>query len=230
MTADQPATARRSARIASRPEVPAAPGPSIKKKAPAAKKKAADSKKKGEASDGEGGTVDPNAAPEGNVAASAVKTAKPFAPALNVGEFIYPELSVVNQKGEAVKVLDLVKEKGAVFFMYPKADTPGCTNQAKGFRDLHSEFAEKGYNVFGLSADKPAAQLKWAEKHTLPYDLLSDPGFETIAAFGAHGPGNKIIRSHVVVAKGGEVKEKKIKISPADSFKDACEFVKGARK
>lgn len=69
---------------------------------------------------------------------------------------------------------------GAVFFLYPKANTPGCTTQACGFRDNYATFTAKGYKVYGLSMDKPAAQLSWKEKNNLPFDLLSDPTLDAI--------------------------------------------------
>ncbi|KAI8910737.1 AhpC-TSA-domain-containing protein [Powellomyces hirtus] len=168
-------------------------------------------------------------APEGNVAPAAVKAPakkKAKSAVLKKGDAVPDDLSVENQKGDKVKILDLVTEQGAVFFMYPRADTPGCTKQAQGFKENYAEFEKKGYAVYGLSADKPAAQLKWQTKLSLPYDLLSDTSFATIGAFGAHQSPNKIIRSHVVVGKGGKVEDVQIKVSPSESFEGACKFVK----
>lgn len=67
----------------------------------------------------------------------------------------------------------------------------------------------------------------WKSKKELPYTLLSDPKKELIKFFGASktGAGSGIIRSHVFVAKGGRVEQSKIKISPADSIREAVEFV-----
>jgi peroxiredoxin Q/BCP len=101
-------------------------------------------------------------------------------------------------------------EKGVVFFLYPKAATPGCTTQACLYRDAKQAFGEQGYDIYGLvrsrhvcrllgsrgaepphvagrpqSKDKPAAQAKWIESKSLSYSLLSDPSSELIKALGA---------------------------------------------
>jgi peroxiredoxin Q/BCP len=68
---------------------------------------------------------------------------------------------------------------------FAQADTPGCTNQACGYRDIHSEFSDLGYGVYGLSKDKPTAQLKWKTKHTLGYSLLCDPEDKLLKKLGA---------------------------------------------
>lgn len=56
-----------------------------------------------------------------------------------------------------------------------QADTPGCTIQACGYRDIRNEYEEHGAIVIGLSCDKPTAQIKWKSKNELGYSLLSDP-------------------------------------------------------
>ncbi|KAJ3004949.1 hypothetical protein HKX48_000977 [Thoreauomyces humboldtii] len=146
---------------------------------------------------------------------------------LKVGSTIPGNLQVVNQNGEKLKLLELVKDKGGVFFIYPKADTPGCTIQANGFKDKAEEFKERNYNVFGLSGDKPSAQAQWHAKMSLPYDLLSDESFASIKLFGAYNP-TKTVRSHVIIEKGGRIAEIKNQVTPTDSFEDACKFVKHA--
>lgn len=73
---------------------------------------------------------------------------------------------------------DLIKDNGIVIFFYPKANTPGCTTQACGFRDNYDELLKAGYKVYGMSADKPKSQANWRKKHNFQYNLLSDPSFE----------------------------------------------------
>ncbi|KAJ3019467.1 hypothetical protein HKX48_002055 [Thoreauomyces humboldtii] len=205
------------------------------KKAVAADKKkpvaSAKGKKDDEKKDDEKPTEE---APEGDVSEAASTAKKPAAKkqktedekTLKVGDSIPDNLEVHNQKNEKFKLLDLVKENGAVFFIYPKADTPGCTKQANGFKESEKEFKDKDYKIFGLSADKPAALEKWQTKLSLPYDLLSDETFAAIRLFGAYVEPKKITRSHVVVEKGGKIVDIKIKVSPSDSFEGACKFVK----
>lgn len=72
-----------------------------------------------------------------------------------------------------------------VIFSYPKANTPGCTTQACGFRDIHEEIAKLNYAVIGLSADPPKSQKSWKTKNTFQYHLLSDPKKELLKKLGA---------------------------------------------
>ena len=64
--------------------------------------------------------------------------------------------------------------KPVVLFFYPKADTPGCTIEACGFRDTFTKLQAAGAVVLGISRDTPKAQRKFREKYSLPYPLLAD--------------------------------------------------------
>ena len=64
--------------------------------------------------------------------------------------------------------------KPVVLFFYPKADTPGCTIEACGFRDQFKKIQDTGAVVLGISRDTPKAQKKFREKYDLPYSLLAD--------------------------------------------------------
>ena len=99
--------------------------------------------------------------------------------ALKLGDKL-PKISIEDNEGKAVDVSGLAgKDRGVVLFLYPKvsgrssryksvaytdsssqADTPGCTVQACGYRDVHEDIVALGYEVYGLSKDKPAAQQK----------------------------------------------------------------------
>jgi len=212
---------RRSSRIVSQPkEEPKAAKPKASKKRPAA------------------AAGEDAAAPENGSAAKKAKSGKPksdedhaeeedtetkLAP-IDIGD-VLPSVTLKNEKGEDVDVAELAAEKGVVFFLIPKADTPGCTTQACGFRDIHPDFTSVDYEVYCLSADSPTAQTKWQTKKELPYPLLSDPKRVLITALGA-GEGGKTKRSHFVFEKGGKLLDKKISVKPADSSKLALEFIK----
>ncbi|KAG5733107.1 Peroxiredoxin [Termitomyces sp. T112] len=144
---------------------------------------------------------------------------------INIGD-ILPSVTLKNEKGEDVDIAGLAVEKGVVFFLVPKADTPGCTNQACGFRDIYTDFTSLSYTVYCLSADSPVVQSKWQTKKNLPYQLISDPKRVLINALGA-GEGGKTKRSHFIFEKGGKLLEKKIPVKPVDSPKLALEFIKG---
>lgn len=71
-----------------------------------------------------------------------------------------------------------------VLYFYPKADTPGCTIEAKGFRDHHAEFEKKGVKVIGVSVDPCADQLAFAKKYGLPFSLVADVDHKVSTAYG----------------------------------------------
>ncbi|KOG98877.1 thioredoxin peroxidase DOT5 [Saccharomyces eubayanus] len=139
---------------------------------------------------------------------------------LEIGDAI-PDLSLLNEDDESVSLKEIAKEnKIVVFFVYPKASTPGCTRQACGFRDNFEDLKEHAA-VFGLSADSVISQKKFQTKQNLPYHLLSDPKREFIGLLGAKKtPLSGSIRSHFVFADG-KLRFKRVKISPEVSVGDA---------
>jgi peroxiredoxin Q/BCP len=68
--------------------------------------------------------------------------------------------------------------------MYPKDDTPGCTQEACTIAEVYDEFKQLGVTVFGLSKDSAQSHKTFAQKYNLPFTLLSDESMETIAAYG----------------------------------------------
>ncbi|KAJ3888208.1 thioredoxin-like protein, partial [Lentinula edodes] len=210
------APSRRSTRISSKsqPEAKETPKP---KRAPSTKKRAVE-----DGSEGSKAT---------KKVCSKLKTLlDPAEAGPALGSFL-PEITLKSNKEVDVEVALLAKEKGVVLFLVPKADTPGCTNQACGFRDIYAEFTSAEYDVYCISADPPAAQSKWQEKKSLPYSLLSDPERKLISALGANDKG-KTKRSHFVFARAeegaegkGKLIDKHIGVKPVDSPKIALEFI-----
>ena len=144
-----------------------------------------------------------------------------------------PDFELLNQDGETVKLSDL-RGKKVIMFAYPKADTPGCTTQACGFRDEYPKIETGNAIVLGLSPDEPDALKKWKAKMDFQYDLLSDPEHQVLEAWGAWGEksmyGNKydgVIRSHWVIDENGVILDEQIKISPKDSVAKAVATVEG---
>ncbi|KAH9975478.1 thioredoxin-like protein [Lactifluus volemus] len=144
---------------------------------------------------------------------------------INIGDSL-PSYTLKNEQDEDVDIAKLTEEKGAILFSVPKADTPGCTTQACGFRDIYPNFTEHDFTVYCLSHDKPEAQKKWQLKKEFPYPLLSDPDRVLIAALGAKDASGKTKRGHFIFAKGGKLVDKKLPVSPGDSPNLALEFVK----
>ncbi len=98
-----------------------------------------------------------------------------------------PDFSAVDQDGNTHALKDYKGKKLVVFF-YPKANTPGCTNEACDLRDNYERFKANGYELLGVSADTQKAQGKFKEKYSLPYPLIADVDKVMINAFGIWGP------------------------------------------
>jgi peroxiredoxin Q/BCP len=118
--------------------------------------------------------------------------------------------------------LDDFKGKDVVVYFYPKDDTPGCTKEACGFRDLWKELQRAGVIVLGVSADSPDSHAKFAAKYRLPFTLLSDPERKVMEAWGAYGDkmmyGKKtkgVIRSTVWIGRDGTVRKHWKRVSDA---------------
>ena len=101
---------------------------------------------------------------------------------LTVGEKA-PEFTLQDKDGNTVSLSDFAGKKVVVYF-YPKDNTPGCTRQACAFAGLYGEFQKKGVEVIGISRDSVASHGRFAQKHSLPFLLLSDPELQAIQAYG----------------------------------------------
>lgn len=77
--------------------------------------------------------------------------------------------------------------KWLLLYFYPEDDTPGCTAEACGIRDLWSEFQKSGLSVLGVSADGVASHKNFSEKYHFTFPILADPKREVINAYGAWG-------------------------------------------
>ena len=94
--------------------------------------------------------------------------------AVKIGD-IAPDFSLESASGQRVSLSDFRGMKSVVLYFYPKDETTGCTREACGFRDSYEAFKRLGAEVLGVSSDSPESHRKFAEHHTLPFTLLSDP-------------------------------------------------------
>ena len=122
-----------------------------------------------------------------------------------------PLFTLENQDGDKVALKDL-KGRMVVVYFYPKDDTPGCTKEACGFRDLWGEISETGAAVLGISPDDVASHRTFASKYELPFTLLADPNHKVMEKYGAWGEKNMygrksmgVIRSTVLIGPDGKV-------------------------
>jgi len=115
---------------------------------------------------------------------------------------------VETNDGKKTTLKQLVEESkaGVVLFTYPKANTPGCTVQACGFRDGHETLTSTGLTIYGLSSDSPKSNTTFKTKQSLPYTLLCNPSYSLIGAIGMQqGSAHKTKRGVFAVDKQGKV-------------------------
>lgn len=97
-----------------------------------------------------------------------------------------PAFSLARDDGSTVSLSDF-KGRNLVLYFYPRADTPGCTQEAMDFSRLRSAFAKADTDILGVSADPVAAQAKFKAKHKLGVALGSDESTAMLSAYGAWG-------------------------------------------
>ena len=95
-----------------------------------------------------------------------------------------PDFSLPSQKGGVVHLRDLLGAGGVVLYFYPKDNTPGCTAEAKAFRDSYEVIKEMGADVVGISSDSVDSHLDFSSRCDLPFTLLSDPGGRVRSLYG----------------------------------------------
>jgi thioredoxin-dependent peroxiredoxin len=94
-----------------------------------------------------------------------------------------PDFALPSQSGETVRLGDLLG-KPVVLFFYPKDDTPGCTKEVCASRDDFEQFGQFDAEVIGISSDSVESHWAFAEKHDLPFALLSDGGARSGSSTG----------------------------------------------
>jgi thioredoxin-dependent peroxiredoxin len=94
-----------------------------------------------------------------------------------------PDFTVLTDMGEKLKLSSLKGTKVVLYF-YPKADTPGCTKEACGFRDEMPRFEGADAVILGISPDPVKAVAKFKEKYSLPFTLLADEDNKVAEKYG----------------------------------------------
>ncbi|MFC6705936.1 thioredoxin-dependent thiol peroxidase [Flexivirga alba] len=122
-----------------------------------------------------------------------------------------PAFTLTSDSGKQVSLSDFAGKRLVIFF-YPAAMTPGCTKEACDFRDSLATLQDAGYEVIGISPDKPEKLAKFVAKESLTYPLLADTDKEVLEAYGAYGEKKLygktvvgVIRSTIVIDPDGKV-------------------------
>ena len=150
---------------------------------------------------------------------------------INVGDNA-PDFATVDDQNNPVKLSDL-RGKRVVLYFYPKDDTPGCTRQACGFRDIYTGLEELNSVVLGVSPDGVESHQQFKSKFSLPFPLLVDEDHAIAEAYGTwverERDGNKfmgIARSHFVIDEEGKVIDAQYNVSPEDSVSLSMEVLR----
>ena len=132
-----------------------------------------------------------------------------------------PSFALPDQSGRTVKLSDFKGRRVLVYF-YPKADTPGCTAQACGLRDVSGQIGDTA--LVGISPDPPNRQAKFDQKYGLGFPLLADEDHAVAEAYDVWGEKKNygrtymgIIRSAFLIDEKGKVTEAWYKVSPKDT-------------
>ncbi|MDO4515566.1 MAG: thioredoxin-dependent thiol peroxidase [Bacillota bacterium] len=131
-----------------------------------------------------------------------------------------PDFTLSDQNGNPVRLSDFLGKKVVLYF-YPRDNTPGCTRQACAFAAAYDQFRSRNVQVIGVSKDSVASHLKFAQKHQLPFVLLSDPELQAIQAYDVwkekklYGKVSMgVVRSTYLIDEAGIIQRAMPKVKP----------------
>ena len=144
-----------------------------------------------------------------------------------------PEFTLSDKDGNAVSLSDFLGKKVVLYF-YPKDNTPGCTRQACAFAAAYEGFKSRDAVVIGISKDSVASHLKFAQKHDLPFILLSDPELQAIQAYDVwqekklYGKVSmSVVRSTYIIDEQGMIEKVMPKVKPDTNAADILAYLNG---
>ena len=111
-----------------------------------------------------------------------------------------PAISLPDQDG-VTHTLDQYAGQWIVLYFYPKDDTPGCTIESCGFRDMHKEFTDANAVILGVSCDDEKSHTKFIEKFALPFTLLADTEHKTVQEYGVWKEKNMYGKKYMGIAR-----------------------------
>lgn len=136
-----------------------------------------------------------------------------------------PDVDLKLQNGNSMKLSSLRGKAVAIFF-YPKDETPGCTVEAQGLRDIHADLGAAGVTVIGVSTQDAESHKRFIEKEKLPFDLAVDTDGSLAKAFGVPLKSGYAARQTFLIGADGKVKKIWRQVTPKDH---AAEILAAAR-
>ena len=146
-----------------------------------------------------------------------------------------PDFTLPDKGGNPVSLSDFAGKKVVLYF-YPKDNTPGCTRQACAFAAAYGEFEQLGVAVIGVSKDSAASHQKFADKHGLPFILLSDPELTAIQAYDVwqekklYGKVSMgVVRTTYVIDEHGVIEKAMPKVKPDTNAAEILDYLKSGQ-
>ena len=144
-----------------------------------------------------------------------------------------PSFTLTDKDGREVSLGDF-KGKKVVLYFYPRDNTPGCTRQACAFAAAYNDFKKLDVAVIGVSKDSVASHVKFAEKQSLPFVLLSDPERKAIEAYGVWQEKKMcgkvsmgVVRTTFVIDEKGVIEKVMPKVKPDTNAAEILAYLKG---
>ena len=144
-----------------------------------------------------------------------------------------PDFSLSDQHGNTVTPADFAGKKIVLYF-YPRDNTPGCSRQACAFAGAYEDFKTMDVAVIGVSKDSVASHVKFAEKYSLPFTLLSDPELQAIQAYDVwqekknYGKVSMgVVRSTYIIDENGVIEKVMPKVKPDTNAAEILEYLRG---
>lgn len=144
-----------------------------------------------------------------------------------------PAFTLPDKEGNLVSLSDFAGKRVVLYF-YPKDNTPGCTRQACAFAAAYEEFKTLDAVVIGISRDSAASHQKFADKHGLPFILLSDPELTAIQAYGVwqekklYGKVSMgVVRTTFIIDGHGVIEKVMPKVKPDTNAEEVLSYLRG---
>ena len=144
-----------------------------------------------------------------------------------------PDFTLLDKKGKTVSLSDFLGRKVVLYF-YPKDNTPGCTRQACAFAASYDRFSAQDVVVIGISKDSISSHQKFAQKHNLPFILLSDPELLAIQAYGVwqekklYGKTSMgVVRTTFIIDEKGNIEKIMPKVKPDSNAEEILTYLEG---
>ena len=145
-----------------------------------------------------------------------------------------PQFKLPSSTGKSVALADLIGKRRVILFFYPKADTPGCTTEACGFRDALPRFDSAQVAVLGISPDPVEDVTRFGQKFNIPYPLLADADHAVAERYGVWQEktlyGKRywgVVRTTFVIGLDGRIERVFEKVKPEGHQREVMQSIEG---